>query len=164
MYGRIVVPLDGSELAEAALAHAAHLARLTGGELHLLRIVDVTRLERYGPYGLALEYASQEQVMTTEAAAAQEYLTGVSERLRQQGLRVTDEIRSGVVSRELITATGPGDLIVMASHGRAGVKRWFLGSVAEDVVRHASVPVMLIRAGEATHHERTAAASAQGGQ
>jgi nucleotide-binding universal stress UspA family protein len=163
VYQRIVVPLDGAELAEIALAHGAHLAGLLGAELHLLRVVDVTRLERYGPYGLALEYASYEQVLTTESATARAYLSTLSERLRSTGLHVTDEIRSGVVSREVIAATAPGDLIVMASHGRAGVKRWFLGSVAEDVVRHATVPVMLIRAGEVPATLADPAAKTQGG-
>ena len=67
MYTRILVPLDGSPLAEIALADATMLARAIDVPLFLLRIVDYTRLESYGPYGLAMEYASIEPVLSTEA-------------------------------------------------------------------------------------------------
>ncbi len=82
MYERIVVPLDGSELAELALPAAAELARLSGAPIHLIRVVDITRLERYGAYGLAVEYAGVEAVVEDERRFAGEYLTGVAERLR----------------------------------------------------------------------------------
>ena len=58
MYRRIVVPLDGSKLAEKSLSQAEELARLTGAPIHLIWVVDYTRLERYGPYALALESVS----------------------------------------------------------------------------------------------------------
>lgn len=149
MFQRIVVPLDGSKLAEAALPAAEELARLTHAPIVLLRVVDFTRLEQYGPYGLALEYASVEPVLAAERAEAVSYLEDVQRQLSTKGLSVTFAVRSGPVTRELVAATQPGDVVVMASHGRGGLSRWLLGSVAEDVVRHAPVPVMIIRAGAA---------------
>ena len=146
MYTRIVVPLDGSELAERDLPHAENLARLTGSPLDLLRVVDFTRLECYGPYGLALEYAALDQIRATEQTAGEEYLATVRRDLTDRGLTATSEIRSGLVRQEIAAATQPGDIVVMASHGRSGIPRWFLGSVAEEVVRHSAVPVMLVRA------------------
>lgn len=149
MFQRIVVPLDGSKLAEAALPAAEELARLMRAPVLLLRVVDFTRLEQYGPYGLALEYASVEPVLAAERAQAVRYLEDVQRQLSTKGLSVTFAVRSGPVARELVAATQPGDVVIMASHGRGGLSRWLLGSVAEDVVRHAPVPVMIIRAGAA---------------
>jgi nucleotide-binding universal stress UspA family protein len=149
MYERIVVPLDGSELAELALPAAAELARLSGAPIHLIRVVDITRLERYGAYGLAVEYAGVETVVSDERRFAEEYLSGVAERLRAEGLTVTTGIERGLAPKVLVAATKPGDTLVMASHGRTGLSRWFLGSVAEEIVRRATVPVLLIRATQA---------------
>lgn len=146
MFQRIVVPLDGSKLAEEALPAAEELARLTHAPMLLLRVVDFTRLEQYGPYGLALEYASVEPVLAAERAEAVRYLEDVQRQLTTKGLSVAFAVRSGPVARELVAATQPGDVVVMASHGRGGLSRWLLGSVAEDVVRHAPVPVMIVRA------------------
>ena len=148
MYERIIVPLDGSELAEQALAEAAKLAKVTGAPLFLLRVVDFTRLESYGPYGLAMEYASFEPVLEEEERVSREYLQAQAEQLAEEGLEVETGVVRGTVSRAIVGASIPGDLIVMASHGRGGVTRWLLGSVAEDVVRHSQVPVHLIRATE----------------
>ena len=146
MYARIVVPLDGSELAERALSQAEELARLAGAPLHLVRVVDFTRLERYGAYGLALEYAGLAQVLADESAAAQEYLARVEGELRERGVQATSEVRTGSAPRELVAVARPDDAIVMATHGRGGMARWFLGSVAEEVARRSPVPVMLVRA------------------
>jgi nucleotide-binding universal stress UspA family protein len=147
MYRRIVVPLDGSALAEEALPRAAELARLSRAPIHLLRVVDYLRLERYGPYALALEYSAIEPVLTTEQTEATNHLTGIADRLTGEGLPVETEVRQGRVAREVVAAVKPGDVIVMASHGRGGLSRWLLGSIAEDVLRHAPVPVLLVRAG-----------------
>jgi nucleotide-binding universal stress UspA family protein len=146
MYARIVVPLDGSELAEVALPHAEDLARTLQVPLHLVRVVDFTRLEQYGPYGLAIEYAGMQEVLETENRTAREYLQQVEQRLSAGGLRVTSEFRQGSAARELVAVAQSDDLIVMATHGRSGVTRWFLGSVAEDVVRRAAAPVLIVRA------------------
>ncbi len=146
MFHRIVVPLDGSRLAEAALPAAEELARLAHAPIVLLRVVDFTRLEHYGPYGLALEYASVEPVLAAEHAEAATYLDETCDQLCAKGVSVAYAVRSGLVAREIVAATQPGDVIVMASHGRGGLSRWLLGSVAEDVVRHALVPVMIVRA------------------
>jgi nucleotide-binding universal stress UspA family protein len=146
VFDRIVVPLDGSELAEQALPAAEELARLRGAPLHLIRVVDLTRLERYGAYGLAVEYAGFEPVAAEERRVAEQYLAEVAAKVQERGATVTTEIVDGLTTRVLVGATKPGDVLVMASHGRTGLPRWFLGSVAEEVVRHATVPVSLIRA------------------
>jgi nucleotide-binding universal stress UspA family protein len=147
MYRRIVVPLDGSALAERALPQAQELARLGGAPLHLVRVVDLTRLEQYGAYGLALEYGGLATVLDDEAGTARAYLDGVAKRSSAARVTATTEVRRGLAARELVAAVRPGDLVVMATHGRGGLSRWLLGSVAEDVVRQAPVPVLLVRTG-----------------
>jgi nucleotide-binding universal stress UspA family protein len=145
VYERIVVPLDGSELAERALPHAAEMARLTGSPIHLVRVIDIVHLVGYGSFDLAIEHAAYDQTLAAEDRAAREYLTAIEHDLVDRGLRVTWEIRRGPVRKEITATVRPGDLVVMASHGRGGIPRWFLGSVAEEVVRHATGPVLLIR-------------------
>ena len=148
MYQRIVVPLDGSKLAEEALPDAERLARLMDAPMHLLRVVDLTQLPWYGQFGGAMEYVASEQALAADDEAAASYLQTVAERMTASGLSVVTEVRRGPTSRVLIAATRPGDLIVMASHGRSGMTRWFLGSVAEEILRHASVPILLVKAPE----------------
>jgi nucleotide-binding universal stress UspA family protein len=159
MYQRIVVPLDGSELAEEALPRAIELARLVGAPLHLLRVVDYLRLERYGPYALALEYSAVEPVLDTETTEATEYVDAVQRHLTREGVAVETEVRQGRVAREIVAAAKPGAVIVMASHGRGGFSRWLLGSIAEDVLRHATVPILLVRSGTSPGDAEAAFAS-----
>ena len=144
MFQRIVVALDGSTLAEQALDEARELSRLTGAPLHLLRVADVTRL-RFGANEAALAYAALGEEIGQEAAESRAYLDELAGRLGQDGAAVTVEVRTGFAATELIEATKPGDVLVLASHGRGGVARWLLGSVAEEVTRHARVPVLLVR-------------------
>ncbi len=150
MYERIIVPLDGSELAELALPHAVRMAELSDAPIHLVRVIDVTRTERRGALGFGLEVATDNRAWMTDEATAMAYIRAIERRLRERGLDVTAEVRRGTIAREICAASNLGDLIVMASHGRGGVTRWFVGSVAEDVVRQANVPVLLVRANHAS--------------
>ncbi|MFM9106205.1 MAG: universal stress protein, partial [Chloroflexota bacterium] len=100
-----------------------------------------------GPSRLA-EVIAELALVRHEAA---DYLSALSEWLRERhrgrGLAVTTETRAGMAARELVALAGRGDLLVMSSHGRTGPARWLLGSVAEEVVRQAPCPVLLVRAG-----------------
>ena len=146
MFERIVVALDGSELAERALGPAQELARRLGAPLHLVRIADVTRFQ-FGMNEAALEYAALGRELSDEEDEATRYLAAVAARLAADGAAPTTEVRRGFAARQLVDLVRPGDLLVMASHGRTGPRRWLLGSVAEEVVRHAAAPVLLVRAG-----------------
>ena len=146
MYSRVVVPLDGSEFAEEALPHATQLAGFINAPLHLVRVADFARLQQYGPFGVAVESVSFDELFVEEQESARQYLETMVAKLATPDLAVTSEQRHGSVVSELLAATRPEDVIVMASHGRGGVTRWFLGSVAEDFVRRATVPVLLVPA------------------
>jgi nucleotide-binding universal stress UspA family protein len=154
MYKRVVVPLDGSELAELALPHAVELARVSGAGIHLIRVVDLTSGQPYGAY-LAFEAAGYAEAANLEESESREYLSATRRQLEARGFRVTTETRRGPASHEVNQVVQPDDVVVMATHGRGGLRRWLLGSVAEEVVRHSPVPVLLVRA---DHPVETAAA------
>lgn len=145
MYTRVVVPLDGSEFAERALPHAVYLATKCGVPVHVIRVIDLVQAERFGPFGFGLEQATISGGIAEATATSETYLAALETALIAQGVHVTEEIRRGAAGEEILAAVGPGDVIVMASHGRGGLSRWYLGSVAEHVLRHASNPVLVVR-------------------
>lgn len=148
MYTRILVPLDGSKLAERALPAAEELARLMRTPLHLVRVVDPTQseLSGYGIYKSVLDEGASSALLAEEGAAAHAYLERMAAREIEHGVGASSEVRHGITAHEVVAMAQPGDLIVMSTHGRGGLARWFLGSVAEEVVRRAPVPVLMIRA------------------
>ena len=142
VYRRIVVPLDGSKLAERALPESERLARLIGAPIHLVRVIDGIR---GGQLGTQIEVASAVQAHADEHTAASLYVQMVAEGIVLSGIAADSEVRIGQTPQELVAAAKPGDLLVMASHGRGGITRLILGSVTEDVLRHAPVPILLIK-------------------
>jgi len=148
MYQRIVVPLDGSALSKQALPEAQQMAELTHAPIHLLQVVDVTRTPWYGQLGMAMEYSAAEDALKEVAVVATHELEAVAFELQQKGIAATIEVRHGSAAQEIINAVQAGDLLVLATHGRSGMIRWFLGSIAEEVLRNSTVPIMLIRVAE----------------
>mgnify|MGYP001409849440 CR=1 FL=1 len=146
MYSRIVVGLDGSDLAESALRTGAELAKGLNVPLHLVRIADLATVH-WGATDASDSYAMLSQEMEHEKAAAATYLDVMAAPLRDEGLTVTTEVRSGTAAREMLKLSTPNDLIVVASHGRHGLERLLLGSVAEEVARKAAGPVLITRVG-----------------
>jgi nucleotide-binding universal stress UspA family protein len=143
----IFVPLDGSVLAEKAMRHALDLAKCLKCEIHLVRVFTLPA----NAYVLANGMIDQApaQVGAALRESAQGYLDGKVEELRADGLeRVVATAIEGDPAHELIDidVKTPHSLIVMTTHGRTGVGRWLLGSVAEKVIQHARTPVLLIRA------------------
>lgn len=146
---KILVPLDGSELAERALPLATALAGCDGGETHLLRVSPSFWTAPYIAYGPDAFYLDGDQISLLTSEAEEEcraYLDRVATRLRAEGARVTWEVRVGRAADEIIrvTDTIEPDLVVMSSHGRGGLRRWALGSVAEEVLHHGTMPVVIV--------------------
>jgi nucleotide-binding universal stress UspA family protein len=141
---RLVGPLDGSPLAERALPVAAALAGDLGRPVHLIRVVDVDALRAAVQAGThaAAAYARSQEVVCRQA---EEYLAAQAQHLRDRDLAATTELRTGPPAAELLAAIQPGDLVVLTTHGRGGLRRWLLGSVAEKLVRLAAAPVLLMR-------------------
>ena len=148
VYERIVVPLDGSALAECALPHAATLARATSLSIHLLRVVDLTALTQLSVVGPGPDPTAvfvELEIVQAEEEAAMGYLEMVRRRLADQGVAATAEVRTGLVISELTTVVRARDLLVMTTHGRTGLERLFFGSVAEAMIQHSPAPVLLTR-------------------
>ncbi len=146
MYKRILIPLDGSALAERALPHALDIARRMSSEVLLMR---VTLAEVYimSPAGAGALYP--EEVLRQERQAAVEYLENIRAQLAQDhpSLTIATEVLSGSVAETIIDyAREHGmDLIVMSTHGRSGLSRWVYGSVADKVLRGAQCPTLIVR-------------------
>lgn len=141
---RLVVPLDGSPFAEGALPLAAALADILGLPIHLVQVVDsdVRRAAVQAGISAATADARSQAAVRRQA---EEYLAAEAQRLRNRDLAATSEVRTGPAAAELVDAIRPGDLVVLTTRGRGGVKRWLLGSTAETLVRLAPAPVLLVR-------------------
>lgn len=159
MFKRILVPLDGSKFAEAALPQAQMLAECSGsdGSIELLRVAVHPSSYVYvaDPTALANLYDS-------DLAHCQDYLKQVASRLTETALTpVSTAVLEGPVADAVLdyAETSGADLIVMSTHGRSGMERWLLGSVAEKVVRGAKMPVLLVRPPPAPVAAKTPATS-----
>ena len=150
MFARVLVPLDGSSAAEAILPRVAELARGYRTDVILLRVVLAHTFPGVDP--------TEAQVHAVDEA--QDYLAAVERSLRSRGIRAESAVRYGRPAEEILDhARVHGvDLIAMATHGRSGIQRWVLGSVAEAVLRAAPVPVLLLRLGAPVAQEAEATA------
>jgi nucleotide-binding universal stress UspA family protein len=148
MYNKIMVPLDGSELAECVLPHVEALAKgCQAKEVILVRAFVPFRAVNIGG-----EYVPNEKEITRIdadfKAEAQDYLEKVAERLNLSGIAARWAILTGKPSEILsdFAKADNCDLIIMATHGRSGVSRWVWGSIADRILRSACVPVLMVRA------------------
>jgi len=150
MLKKILVPLDGSKLAECILPYVEELV-----EKHVAEeVVLLSVTERVQGFRLIEDMGSPtEERLAPEAVGKMErqalkYLDRIAKRLEGKGIKITKEVPLGDPAREIIIyAEVKGcDLIIMASHGRGGPSRWLQGSVADKVFKSVRVPVMMIRA------------------
>lgn len=158
MQGPVLVPLDGSQLAEAVLPLAVRLAM--GGEaaLHLLQVLTPVTLPSapagFAAPNLAPTAATEDlaQLYAEEREQATSYLESVATRLRASNLRVEYAVADGDPPEAIATRAREDGawLIAMSTHGRSGLSRWLFGSVAEATLRRATVPVLLVRPSEGT--------------
>jgi nucleotide-binding universal stress UspA family protein len=143
---QLLVPLDGSPLAEAALAPAARLAKLWDLELSLLQVIrPVTFVTEPG---LPLPSAYDRELTDTAVEQAQNYVRYLVEDLRAQGYRATGSAVIGWNPVETILEIARPErvaLVALATHGRGGLARLALGSVADELIRAAHVPVLVTR-------------------
>lgn len=144
MFTRIVVGLDGSDASASALETGSEMAERLGLPLHLVRVADLAKIH-WGASEATDAYAALSQEMEQERAEAAAYLDEIAAPLLAKGVQVTTEVRSGTAARELVECASASDLLVVASHGRHGLERLLLGSVAEEVARKAPGPVLITR-------------------
>ena len=142
----ILVPLDGSPLAEAALAPASAIAGLFGAELLLVQVVWPLSAGSLLPVPLPSGYGTE--VLGVERKEAQRYLDGLANDLRDRGVGIRATVVVGHnVAEALLELAHPQriDLVAIATHGRGGIQRLILGSVADKLIRGAGPPVLVVR-------------------
>lgn len=142
MYKRILLPLDGSPLAEQALPHAIAIAERFQSELVLLRVL-IPLLRPPTTADAALQRAEE-----AAAVYAREYLERVAADLQERGITVQMASIGGRPHWQIIqyAETNQVDLIVMCTRGQSGLSRWLMGSISDRVVRGANVPVLMVPA------------------
>jgi len=142
MYKKILVPLDGSELAKKALNEAEKLVKSFDAEIILFQVVPFMPI--YGSPELVTPLIIDEK----QKEAAEKYLANLVDELKSRGIRVTALVKIGQqVAVEIIdfAKESGADLIVMCTHGRSGITRWVLGSVTHKVLIRAETPILLLR-------------------
>jgi len=150
MYKKILVPLDGSKLAECALPYAEALAK--GCDAEKVILVSVTeRVQGYRAFEEPSQPLGQQLVPEAfgkQEEQAQKYLGRIAKAMEAKGIKVSTDVLLGDPAEEIVIyAKHPGcDLIVISSHGRSGVSRWTHGSVADRVFRGSPVPVLMVKA------------------
>jgi nucleotide-binding universal stress UspA family protein len=145
--GRILLPLDGSDVSERALQVASQVARALSYQVALLRVLETDSL----PTTLNPDQQIQLDQLVAEARIrAEDYLNTLRDRLRQQGIETTADVLPGTPAEAIVfLAHSQGvDLIAMATHGRTGLDRWIMGSVTDKVLQLADCPVLAVRARE----------------
>jgi nucleotide-binding universal stress UspA family protein len=146
MFEHILVPLDGSACSERALPVAAQIARATHGTLILVRAIPSTIEAAWYAMGSA---PLMGEAMDAELKEVEAYLSGVAGASMLKGIKVTRHILTNRPAISILDAihTLQADLVVMCSHGATGFRRWMLGSVTQEVIRHSPVPVLALRDG-----------------
>jgi nucleotide-binding universal stress UspA family protein len=149
MYRKILVPLDGSKLAECALPHAVDMAKAYSAEMVLVSVTE----EVEGFRAVSDASQSSEERLIPEAGGkleeqARKYLDRVAKGIAKEGVEVATEVQFGKPADGIMVAAMlyDCDVIVMSSHGRSGVSKWTHGSVAEKVFRVSHTPVLMIPA------------------
>lgn len=143
---RVVVPLDGSSLAERAIGPAEAVARRLGVPMLLVRVfeIDLARATVMAGAEAAIADAHAQAAIRQQAAAA---LEAEAAALRERGVEASALVRVGNTVGELLDIITPSDLIVMTTRGHGGISRWLLGSVTDKLMREAPAPVLLVHPG-----------------
>ncbi|MBP7961234.1 MAG: universal stress protein [Caldilineaceae bacterium] len=146
MYKHILVPLDGSALAERALTHAAAIAHKFGSEITLVQVIPPI----YAP--VTPEMAVIQPIVPIEELQqeSEKYLQVRQNELRGEGLVVHRTVIDGPIAESLLGYAEGQEcgLIVMSTHGRSGFSKWIYGSVAQKMLQAATCPILLVRAVE----------------
>jgi len=150
MYKKILAPLDGSGMAECVLDHVKAIAAGCGvPEVVLLRVVepvssfDIGELAASNPkVATQVEQQEEEQHRNT----AKQYVDEMANKLKMEGVAANAEIITGKAAEGILSYAQNNqiDLIVMSTHGRSGISRWAFGSVADKIIRHSLIPVLIV--------------------
>ena len=157
MFERILVPLDGSKVGEAALEHVERIiAKMAPGvKTEVVLFQALTSLTHYviaGEASVQVPYTDKEVDYITRKA--KEYLSKTGECLKSKGVNIKTKVVTGKADEEIVKASDElkADLIAMSTHGRSGLSRLTFGSITGKVLRSASIPVLVVRAPKETEN------------
>jgi len=145
MYKKIMVPLDGSQIAECVIPHIEAIARKSSSKVELVTVIEPLEIPTRGQ--IAISDDEIKKIDSEGKKEANKYLSQVSERLIKSGIKTDTVILSGKAADRLTryAVNNDIDLIIMATHGRSGISKLFWGSVAEKILRATEIPVLLIK-------------------
>ncbi len=151
MFERILVPLDGSKVGEAALAHVEQLVSKMAPEVktEVILFQVISSLAHYviaGEASVQVPYTDREIAQIKKKA--KDYLDKAGEGLRSKGITVKTKVATGKAAEEIVKAADElkADLVAMSTHGRSGISRLTFGSITDKVLRTGNVPVLVVRA------------------
>ncbi len=142
----IITPLDGSNIGETALPQVEVLATATGASINLLQVIA-------SPADVEAKFNSNAKKQTTDLhASGEEYLKNIAEGLNKKGITTKYEVINGDPANVIVDLAGQrkDSIIAMSTHGRSGIARWVLGSVADKVLRASDTPIWLVRSPKMT--------------
>ncbi len=146
MYSKILVPLDGSELSECSLPHVKAIARgCNVPEVILLRVIEpIFNQEAVSDLKSGRDVVAEAE--RQNGLKVQAYLDALRDKLAADGISARTMTEEGRAADRIVDLADKEkvDLIIMSTHGRSGVTRWLLGSVAEKVLRHSRIPVLTV--------------------
>jgi len=145
MFNKILVPLDGSELAECVFPYVEDIARKRDSRVEAVFVVEHYEMPFHG--GVVFNEENLRAIERSAIKSAEQYMSTVKQRLLSKGIEVNTVVLEGKIADSLVDyASNNGfDLIVMATHGRSGLARWVVGSVADKILHCSTVPMLLIR-------------------
>ena len=149
MYKKILVPVDGSELAECVLPHVASIAKGCGAQtIVFVRAIEPVQMMADADGGGSFTNEDIKDIAKETRDNTENYLSQLVERTKHYGVNIQSEGLFGKAAEVIAdyATNNEVDLIVISTHGRSGVSRWVWGSVANRILRSACVPVMMIRA------------------
>jgi len=147
MYKKLLVPLDGSELSERALTHVKTISiGCNVPEIVLLMVVrPIDNSEIIANLGVE----RIQEIGAQEFKSAEDYIAGVNRKLEEDGISTQTAVLKGNPAQKILEYCQQNqvDLVVMSSHGRSGPSSWYLGNVADRIIKHAKIPVLIVRTG-----------------
>ena len=150
MYKKILVPLDGSKLAECVLPHVESIAKGCGVQnITFVRVAEPVRMPVSAEEDGFYSAKAWQQMEADSRVAARRYIDQLGSRIKYDGINIHTEVLTDKRAGDLIAdyaTKNEFDLIVIATHGRSGISRWVWGSVADKILRSACVPVLMVRA------------------
>lgn len=145
MFNKILMSLDGSDLAECIFPYVEDIAKLRNSQVEAAFVVEHYEMPFHG--GVVFDEENLRAIERSAKEGAERYMNTVKQRLFSKGIDVNTVVLEGKIADSLVDYANNNnfDLIVMATHGRSGLARWVIGSIADKILHCSTVPVLLIR-------------------